>query len=91
VCQGLASNVTKDLWSKIKSMLGWQAEPTLGDLAQSIALKLEKDAQLVSQIISLLKAQTTTEVSAASVLVSKIDATKVVVAHRIDVAGDLRM
>ena len=89
-CAKGVSSASKDLWGKVKSLFGWHSEPKPTDLAQAVASKLEKDDALVVQILDLLKSDSASGTPAGT-LVGNIDATKVVVATRIDVAGDFKM
>ncbi len=90
--KGLASEAGKATWSKIRSLLGWQDEPTEKtekEFAPAVARRLEKDEVVVRQIVALLQEQPA--VGTASALVGSIQADKVVVAETLNVSGDFNM
>jgi hypothetical protein len=88
--KGIAGEAGKDIWAKIKSALGWTSEPKFSDLAPAVAAQLSADKQLAAKIVTLLQ-QKADSTSLAGVLVGKVDAEKVVIAHHIQVSGDFNM
>jgi hypothetical protein len=89
VVKGAAGEAGKELWRKIKSLFKWKDEPPLADLAKNIAEELQKDPRVASQIVELLR--TDAKLENAGVLVSNINAEKVLVAGTIHVEGDFHM
>jgi hypothetical protein len=73
---------------KVKSLLDWSSEPKLEDLAPALATRLSNDKKLAAQLVALLQEKSGPETFAGA-LVGKIDAQKVVVGQRIDIAGNV--
>jgi hypothetical protein len=90
VAKGFASNAGKDLWSKVKSALGWKSEPPPEEMAPTIAKTLQADAAIALKLIELLKQSSPNETFANS-LVQSVSAEKVIVAGHIAVSGNLQM
>jgi hypothetical protein len=80
IAKQVASDATKALWGKVKSLLGWTADPPPDRLAVEAAKKLAEEPELVARVNLLLKAA---PAEAAGQLVGSIDAEKVVVAGQI--------
>jgi len=55
VAKGAAGEAGKDVWTKIKSLLGWKAEPAPAELAPSIAATLLEQPALAEQLAPLLQ------------------------------------
>jgi hypothetical protein len=90
IAKGAASEVGKDIWKKIKGLLGWKSDPDPAAVAPTVAEQLQNNNEVASQIIALLK-QAPSSDTFASALVQNIDAEKVIVAGRFDVQGDFQM
>lgn len=80
IAKQVASDTTKALWAKVKSVLGWTTDPAPDKLAVEAAKKLAEQPELVAQVTLLLQK---TPAETAGQLVSHIDAEKVVVAGTI--------
>jgi hypothetical protein len=90
VIEGSSSEAGKDLWKAVKKRLGWATNPPVDSLSIEIANRLKDDEKLTNEVTDLLKGKPS-EVGAASALVARIEASKVVVAHTMTVEGDFRM
>ncbi len=88
--KGVAGSAGKDLWTRIKGLLGWTSDPKLPELAPAIAERLQQNEELARQIVVLLKDSQIAGTSATP-LVGNIDAEKVVVASHLEIAGDFIM
>ena len=88
--KGAASEAGKQLWGRIRSMLGWAKDPSPPDLSAEIARKLATAPELASKIVELLQGNAHS-VPQASSLVQHIDAQKVIVASEFKVSGDFNM
>jgi len=86
--KGAASEAGKDLWGKLKTLFGWQTDPKPEELPQTLARRINDDAQLAKQVLDLLQQHPTTT---ASAMVGHIQAAKVIVANEIRIEGDLKM
>lgn len=64
-----AKDEIKSVWTKVKGLLGFKAEPKTEDLAEKIATALNANALLAEQILAELKA---TNTSIASKLAAKV-------------------
>jgi hypothetical protein len=89
--KGVATSVGKDIWIQVKDLMGWKKEPTLGDLAPTVAQQLNSNDALAAKIVDLLKSGSSTDQTAAGPLVERINAKNVVVARELNVSGDLNM
>jgi hypothetical protein len=87
--KGLGSETGKDIWKKIKQLFHWDSDPEPSRLSDEVEKKLVDYPELARQIVLLLQQGNGTD--AATRMVGEINAEKVVVAHRIDIKGDLRM
>ncbi len=59
VTKGVASEVGKSAWERIRSLLGWSKVPADANLSLDIARALEADQALAGQVVEILKAQQT--------------------------------
>ena len=82
VAKGAASKAGKDLWQRIKSLIGFATDPPQDALAKSLAEKLTQlpDERLKEILEQLKKSET-----ASGSLVGHLNAENVVVAERIDI------
>jgi hypothetical protein len=62
--KGIAGEAGKSTWLKIKSLFGWEADPTPAELPEKIASSLVASPELANQLLALLKQAPTNEVSA---------------------------
>jgi hypothetical protein len=81
-----AGEAGKSLWEKIKKRLGFASDPKPEELPVQIAIKLNGDEKLASEIIKLLQGQ---RGSTPAALVGRIDAEKVVIINQPEVKRDL--
>jgi hypothetical protein len=88
--KGVASNASKDLWTKIKSTFGWSADPPLDQVPLEIASRLDIDPQLAAKLLELLQSSLPSNETAAMV-VSHITANRMIIATNVNVGGELRM
>lgn len=86
----VASEAGKKIWSRIKSMLGWEAEPEVPELAPAIAEQLHANQELAGQVVRVLQ-QEREAVGVAASLVGNIDAEKVIIIKDQTVAGDFNI
>ncbi|HEV8605341.1 MAG TPA: hypothetical protein VGQ99_08250 [Tepidisphaeraceae bacterium] len=86
--KSVASEAGKDLWTKVKSLLGWSKEPALDIVALEAAKRLNADNALAKQVLVLLQQQPS---MAASAIVKNINAQNVTVAERIVVKGNFQV
>ncbi|HEY1375150.1 MAG TPA: hypothetical protein VGF55_00060 [Gemmataceae bacterium] len=87
--EGFASEAGKSLWEKVKGLFGWGKgkEPDPAGLPTAVAERLHDDAQLLGQVLELLKTQ---PASAEVPIVGSVFAKKSVVAQTIN-AGTFNM
>ena len=84
--KGMASQAGKDIWSKVKGLLGWTKEPAAPELPKAIATKLSSDEALLAQIVKLLSEAKAPDssVQMAGSLVGSLTDEKAVVAQKIE-------
>lgn len=55
VAKGIASAASKDIWSKIKGVLGWSENPNLSDMPIHLAKRLLSDAEIGRKLLEILQ------------------------------------
>jgi hypothetical protein len=88
VAKGAANEAGKNLWGKVKQVLGFTTNPPEKELARSVAEKL---TQLPDDILKDLLGQIKESDTTSGLLVGQIEAESVVVANRIDIQGGFHM
>lgn len=88
--KGISGSAGKDLWSKIKTKLGWKIDPPEDQLQTEMASKLNEDHSLALELIELLKLSAPSN-EIGSVFAKDITANKAIIGSNINVGGDLRM
>jgi hypothetical protein len=89
--KAFASEAGKTLWGTVRNLLGWKEDPKPASLAIDVAHALQKNPDLLTQVVELLKAHESQGDGAARALVERIDAKKVVVVHTMNISGDFKM
>ena len=88
--EGFGDEAGKALWGRVKSALGWSAEPAKQDLPVKLAEQFDGDTALAQRVLVLLN-EKQGEDAGVRQLVGRIDATKVVVVQTMHVGGDFKM
>jgi len=88
VLKGTASEIGKDIWGSVKSLLGFSADPPESKLAIQVAQKLAADQQIASKVANLLQQNPT---GVASTLVGSLNADKVIIIKDQHVDGDFKI
>lgn len=88
--KGVANAAGRDLWPKIKSILGWTKDPPVEQLQRTIEERLQADTALALKLLDLLQKSLPLD-DTASVFVKDIKANKSVIGSNIRIGGDLRM
>lgn len=86
VAKGTASAAGKDLWSKVKAVLGLDAHQPDSNVPTAAEALLREKPELARKVLTMLQASDNASVTQ---LVGHIDAEKVIVAHTI--TGDIQM
>jgi hypothetical protein len=79
--KGIGSSAGKDLWAKVRSVLGWKADPAPEQLAPMIAQRLADDPELTTRLTDLLKGNPS---EIAGQMVGSIIGGKVVVSRELN-------
>jgi hypothetical protein len=88
--KGVATEAGKDIWTKIKSLFGWTAEPKPSELFQAIATRLSPDESLVKEVRKLLQETPNTGRASASQLIGLLVSDHALVANIVNVQGGIK-
>jgi hypothetical protein len=87
--KGLAGDAGKDLWGRVRSVLGWKEDPPMQDVAPKVAARLQGDEQAAREIVQLLQGHSSS--SGAAAIVGNVSAEKMTVIGQQHVAGDFTL
>ncbi len=88
--KGLAGEVGKDAWTRIKSVLGFKSDPPAGALAPAIAERLVNDDAAAREVLRLLR-ENGGDSSGAAAIVGQVNADRVIVIGKQEIAGDFNL
>lgn len=78
--KGAGSSAGKDLWTKVRALLGWSKDPSPEQLAHEIAQRLVQEPGLIAKVAEILQSQPS---ETAGQMIGVLNARKVVVAQQI--------
>jgi hypothetical protein len=88
--KGLAGEMGKDAWTRIKSVLGFQADPPAGELAPAVAERLANDDAAAREVLRLLR-EHAGGAGGAAAIVGQVNAERVVVIKDQKIQGDFNL
>ncbi len=89
--KGVANSAGQDLWAEIKALVGWEDDPSIGDLASNLAQALNENEKLAAKIAKRMQSSASDALPLQLVANLNADGGKVIVSKTINIHGNLNM